>query len=580
MLSNTAVPKYYGQFRDAVLRGEIPVNEEISMQMNRIDERILDPRYYYDPAPVDAIIRFWDNELTLVDGSDWETLESFKIWLEDLYGWYYFVKKKIWVPSSEIEEGHYEYHIIKKRLTTKQYLIVGRGAAKSLYETGLHAYGLCCDNSTTNQITTSPTMRQSEEVMSPLKTALTRSRGPLFKFLTYGSKNNTTGADSEKQSLLPTKKGIENKLTNSLMEIKPLSIDKLQGMRCKYATLDEWLSGVIREDPIGAIEQGATKNNDYWIISVSSEGTIRNGVGDSIKMELRKILKGEYAADHISIWWYKMDSIEEIAYPELWPKCNPNIGITVSYETYQKDVERAEQVPAARNDILAKRFGIETEGFTFFFTYDEIIPHRQTSFDGMSCSMGCDLSQGNDFCAFTFLFPLSDGSFGIKTRCYITDLTLNKLALAMRVKYEEFIREGSLVILNGTLLNIEDVYTDLYQYIDEHNYDVSSVGYDPYNAKEFINQWCIDNGPFGVEKVIQGAKTETVPLGELKNLAEARMLIFDQSIFSFTMGNSIVIKDTNGNMKLLKQKYDAKIDSVAAAMDALVAYKLHKDNFM
>lgn len=574
-LSNTAVPTYYGQFREAVLRGEIPVCREISMQMNLIDDLIADKNIYYDEDAVEGWIKYCENELTLTDGGDLTLLDSFKLWAEDLMGWYYFVERSVFNPDT----GRYETKQVKKRLRNKQYLIIARGAAKSVYLSCHQGYNLNVDTSTTHQITTAPTMKQSEEVMSPLRTAITRARGPLFKFLTEGSLQNTTGSKANRVKLASTKKGIENFLTGSLLEIRPMSINKLQGLRPKVSTVDEWLSGDTREDVIGAIEQGASKLDDYIIIAASSEGTVRNGAGDTIKMELMDILKGDYINPHVSIWYYKLDSIEEVGQPEMWLKANPNLGKTVSYETYQLDVERAENAPAARNDILAKRFGIPMEGYTYYFTYDETIPHRRQNFQGMACSLGADLSQGDDFCAFTFIFPLRNGSFGVKTRNYITENTLMKLPLAMRTKYEEFMNEGSLIVLNGTVLDLTDVYDDLDQHIIDMDYDVRSFGFDPYNAREFVERWTSENSPFGVEKVIQGAKTESVPLGELKKLAEQRMLVFDESLMSFTMGNCITLEDTNGNRKLYKKRSDQKIDAVAAMMDAYVAYKLNKEAF-
>lgn len=575
-LSNTAVPKYYGQFRDAVMRGEIPVCREISMEMNRIDDLIANPGVYYDDKAVEGWIKYCENELTLTDGSDLNLLDSFKLWGEQVFGWYYFEERDIYNPKKH----RYETKRIKKRLTKKQYLIVGRGAAKSLYDSCIQSYFENVDTSTTHQITTAPTMKQAEEVMSPLRTAITRARGPLFKFLTEGSLQNTTGSKANRQKLAPTKKGIENFLTGSLLEIRPMSIDKLQGLRCKIATVDEWLSGDIREDVVGAIEQGASKLDDYLIIATSSEGTVRNGSGDTIKMELTDILKGEYIAPHVSIWWYKLDSVEEVADPDMWIKANPNLGKTVTYTTYQNDVERAEKAPASRNDILAKRFGIPTEGYTYYFTYEETLPvERKLNFDGFPCAMGADLSQGDDFCAFTFLFPLSRGEFGIKTRSYISELTYMKLQPAMRNKYDEFIKEGSLIVLDGTILDMFEVYEDLDKHIIDCEYDVRCFGYDPYNAKDFVARWESENGPFGIEKVIQGVKTESVPLGELKKLAEERLLIFDETLMSFAMGNCITLEDTNGNRKLYKKRYDQKIDNVAAMMDAYVAYKLNKDAF-
>ena len=579
MLSNTATPKYYGQFREAVIKGEIPVNREIAMEMVRIDQLIANPGIYYDDKAIDGFIQYCENELTLTDGSDLKLLDSFKLWAEQIFGWYYFVERSVYVPDPNGGVGHYETHSIKKRLTNKQYLIVARGAAKSMYGSCLQSYFLNIDTSTTYQITTAPTMKQAEEVMSPIRTSITRSRGPLFKFLTEGSLQNTTGSKANRQKLASTKKGIENFLTGSLLEIRPMRIDKLQGLRSKVNTIDEWLSGDVREDVVGAIEQGASKVDDYLIVAISSEGTVRNGSGDTIKMELQSILKGEYINPHTSIWYYKLDSIDEVAKPEMWIKANPNIGKTVSYETYQLDVERAEKAPAARNDILAKRFGIPMEGYTYFFTYEETIPHEKKDYWRMPCSMGADLSQGNDFCAFTFLFPLNDGAFGVKVRSYISSVTLYKLPGAMRIKYEEFIQEGSLVVLEGTILDMMDVYDDLEAFIAKKEYDVRSFGFDPYNAREFVERWQSENGVFGIEKVIQGAKTESVPLGELKNLSEERLLLFDEKLMQFTMGNCITIEDTNGNRKLYKKRYEAKIDNVAALMDAFVAYKLNKEAF-
>ena len=578
-LSNTAVPKYYGMFRDAVIRGEIPVCKEISMEMNRIDSLIANPGIWYDDEAIDGFIAFCENELTLTDGEDLNLLDSFKLWAEQLFGWYYFVERSVYVPSKDGHGGHYEKKLVKKRLVNKQYLIIARGAAKSMYNSCIQNYFLNVDTSTTHQITTAPTMKQAEEVMSPIRTAITRARGPLFKFLTEGSLQNTTGSKANRMKLAPTKKGIENFLTGSLLEIRPMSIDKLQGLRCKIATVDEWLSGDIREDVIGAIEQGASKNDDYLIVATSSEGTVRNGSGDTIKMELMEILKGEYSNPHVSIWYYKLDSIDEVADPDMWLKANPNLGKTVSYETYQLDVERAEKAPASRNDILAKRFGIPMEGYTYFFTYEETLPHRRRDYWNMPCAMGADLSQGDDFCSFVFMFPLPKEAFGIKTRNYITELTLNKLPLAMRQKYDDFMKEGSLIVMPGAVLDMMQVYEDLDNYISEVGYDVHCLGYDPYNAKEFIEKWQSENGPFGIEKVMQGAKTESVPLGELKKLSEERMLLFDEEIMTFTMGNCIVMEDTNGNRKLLKKRYDAKIDTVAAMMDAFVAFKLNREAF-
>lgn len=578
-LSNTAVPKYYGQFRDAVMRGEIPVNREIVMEMNRIDDLIANPGIYYDDEAVEGWILYCEQELTLTDGSDLYLLDSFKLWGEQVFGWYYFVERSVYEPAPSGRGGHYVTKMIKKRLINKQFLIVGRGAAKSLYDACIQSYFGNVDPSTTHQITTAPTMKQAEEVMSPIRTAIIRARGPLFKFLTEGTLQNTTGARANRTKLASTKKGIENFFTGSLIEIRPMSIDKLQGLRCKIATVDEWLSGDVREDVIGAIEQGASKLDDYLIIATSSEGTVRNGSGDTIKMELMDILKGDYINPHVSIWWYKLDSIDEVGMPEMWPKANPNIGKTVTYETYQLDVERAEKAPAARNDILAKRFGIPMEGYTYYFTYEETLPHRPRSYWGMPCAMGADLSQGDDFCAFTFLFPLANGCFGIKTRNYITSLTLMKLPAAMRVKYDEFMDEGSLIVLEGTVLDMMEVYEDLDKHISERGYDVRCFGYDPYNAQAFVDRWANENGPFGIEKVIQGVRTESVPLGELKKLSEERMLLFDESLMTFAMGNCIVMEDTNGNRKLFKKRYDAKIDAVAAMMDGFVAYKLNRDAF-
>ena len=578
-LSNTAVPEYYGFFRDAVLDGKIPVCKEISMEMNRIDQPIANPNIYYDPAKVEGWISFCEHELTLTDGRPLKLLDTFKLWGEEVFAWYYFVERSIYTPDDR--GGHYENKQIKKRLTNKQYLIVGRGAAKSLYDTCIQAYGLVVDTATTHQITTAPTMKQAEEVVGPFSTAISRARGPVFQFMTEGTLQNTTGNPMNRKHLASTKKGIENFFTNSLLEIRPLSINKLQGLRVKYATVDEWLSGDLREDPIDAIEQGAAKGDvpDYVIVATSSEGTVRNGAGDTIKMELMDILKGDYINPHTSIWWYKLDSVEEINRADLWIKANPNLGLTVSYETYQQEVEKAEKKPSARNDILAKRFGIPMEGYTYYFTYEETLPHKKRDFWQMPCSMGADLSQGDDFCAFTFMFPLSNGDFGIKTRDYISSKTLYKLPAAMRLKYEEFINEGSLIILEGTVLDMMEVYDDLDNYIEQSNYDVRAFGYDPYNAKEFVARWEHENGPFGIEKVIQGAKTESVPLGELKKLSEDRMLLFDQALMEFAMGNCIAVEDTNGNRKLLKKRYDQKIDAVAAMLDAYVAYKLNKESF-
>lgn len=579
-LSNTATPKYYGLFREAVLRGDIPVCQEVSMEMNRIDGLIANPAVYYDPDPVEGFIRFCEDELTLTDGSDLHMLDSFKLWAEEIFGWYYFIERSIYEPDKEHHGGRYVQKTIKKRLINKQYLIVGRSAAKSLYAACLQAYFLTVDTSTTHQIVVAPTMRQSDETLSPIRTAITRSRGPLFKFLTEGSLQNTTGPKANRMKLASTKKGIENFMTNSLMEPRAMDTDKLQGLRCKVATIDEWLSGDTREDVVGPIEQGAAKIDNYLIISTSSEGCVRNGSGDTIKMELMNILKGKVPSPHTSIWYYKLDDISEVGDPSMWIKANPNLGKTVSYETYQLDVERMEANPSTRNDILAKRFGIPMEGYTYFFTYEETRPLvRKRDYWQMVCSIGADLSRGDDFCAFTFLFPLSDGSFGIKTRCYITSVTLVKLQKAMRQKYEEFMQEGTLIVLEGTVLNMMEVYDDLAKHIEDNQYDVRSFGFDPYNAREFVDRWEKENGPYGIEKVIQGAKTESVPLGELKKLAEERLLLFDEQIMSFTMGNCITIEDTNGNRKLLKRRNEQKIDSVSALMDAYIAYKLNKENF-
>jgi phage terminase large subunit-like protein len=575
MLSNTAVPKYYGQFRDAVIRGEIPVCQEISLEMNRIDELIANPGVYYDEDAVEGWISYCEEEMTLTDGSDLHLLDSFKLWAEQVFGWYYFEERSVYDPDSK----KYVRKTVKKRLTKKQYLIVARGAAKSMYGSCHQSYGLNIDPDTTHGITTAPTMKQADEVLSPIRTAIVRARGALFKFLTEGSLQNTTGSKANRVKLASTKKGIENFLTGSLLEIRPMTIDKLQGLRCKYATIDEWLSGDIREDVIGAVEQSASKLDDYLIIAMSSEGCVRNGAGDDIKMELKAILKGEFKAPHISIWWYKLDSLEEVAKPDMWVKANPNIGKTVSYETYQLDVERAENAPQARNDILAKRFGIPMEGYTYFFTYEETLPHRKKDYWQMPCALGADLSQGDDFCAFTFLFPLKNGCFGIKTRSYISSNTLEKLPTAMRQKYDDFMKEGSLIVLDGIVLNMMSVYEDLDDYIISKDYDVLCFGYDPYNAQEFVERWGRENGEFGVVKVIQGAKTESVPLGELKKLSEERMLLFDEELMKFAMGNCIVIEDTNGNRKLHKKRYDQKIDNVAAMMDAWVAYKANLDAF-
>lgn len=584
-LSNKATPIYYGQFRDAVMRGEIPVNREISMEMNRIDELIENEGFYYDDEAINGFIDFCESELTLTNGEDLHLLDSFKLWAEQIFGWYYFIERSVYVPSPDGHGGHYERKRIKKRLVNKQYLIVARGAAKSMYASCIHSFFLNVDTSTTHQITTAPTMAQAEEVMSPIRTSITRARGPLYKFMTEGSLNNTTGSKADRCQLASTKKGIQNFLTGSLLEVRPMSIDKLQGLRVKVATIDEWLSGDVREDPIGAIEQGAAKeqgsaeNNDYLIVAISSEGTVRNGSGDTIKMELAEILKGEYYNPHVSIWWYKLDDIDEVANPEMWLKANPNLGKTVTYETYQLDVERAEKNPAARNDILAKRFGIPMEGYTYFFTYEETLPHRKRDFWKMPCSLGADLSKGDDFCSFTFLFPLSGGAFGVKTRNYITELTLMKLPAAMRAKYDQFMKEGSLIVMPGTVLDMMEVYEDLDNYIAQCEYDVRSFGFDPYNAREFVERWERENGPFGIEKVIQGAKTESVPLGELKKLAEQRLILFDEELMAYAMGNCITLEDTNGNRKLLKKRYDQKIDAVSAMMDAYVAFKLNREAF-
>jgi phage terminase large subunit-like protein len=578
-LSNTAAPVYYSRFRDAVLRGEIPVCNEISLEMNRIDALIDNPGVYYDEHAMDGYVSFCENELTLTDGSDLVLLDSFKLWAEQIFGWWYFVERSVYQPNSDGHSGHYVRKVIKKRLTNKQYLIVARGAAKSMYGSTIQNYFLNVDTDTTHQVTTAPTIRQSEEVLSPIRTAITRARGPLFKFLTEGSLQNTTGSRANRQKLASTKKGIENFLTGSLLESRPMSIDKLQGLRPKISTVDEWLSGDVREDVIGALEQGASKMDDYLIVAMSSEGTVRNGSGDTIKMELMKILKGEYINPHVSIWYYRLDDIEEVAHPELWVKAQPNLGLTVSYETYQLDVERAEKAPAARNDILAKRFGIPMEGYTYFFRYEETLPHSRQDYWSMPCALGADLSQGDDFCAFTFMFPLSSGEFGVKTRCYITSRTLMRLPNAMRLKYEEFLNEGSLQVLDGTILDMMEVYEDVDRYISESDYDVRAFGFDPYNAKQFVERWCSENGEYGVTKVIQGAKTESVPLGELKKLAEDRVLIFDESLMAFCMGNAIVLEDTNGNRKLLKTRYDQKIDAVSALMDAYVAYSVNRELF-
>ena len=578
-LSNTATPKYYGQFRDAVLRGEIAINKEIEMEMNRIDDLIRNPGVYYDENAVEGWIEYCENELTLTNGDDLKLLDSFKLWAEQIFGWYYFEERSVYVPSKNGRGGHYVKRSVKKRLTKKQYLIVARGAAKSMYASCIHSYFLNCDTSTTHQITTAPTMKQADEVMSPIRTSITRSRGPLFKFLTEGSLQNTTGSKATRMKLASTKLGIQNFLTGSLLEVRPMTIDKLQGLNSRINTIDEWLSGDTREDVIGALEQGASKNDDYLIVAISSEGTARNGVGDTIKMELMDILKGEYYAPHISIWYYKLDSVDEVSNPEMWIKANPNIGKTVSYETYQLDVERAEKVPAARNDILAKRFGIPTEGYTYFFTYEETLVHKRRDFWQMPCALGADLSQGDDFCSFVFLFPLSRGEFGIKTRNYITEKTMMKLPTAMRQKYDEFVNEGSLIVMPGTVLDMMEVYDDLDKHIIDKDYDVRCFGYDPYNAKDFVARWELENGSFGIEKVIQGARTESVPLGELKKLAGERLLLFDEKLMEFAMGNAITIEDTNGNRKLLKRRYEAKIDPVAAMMDAFIAFKINREAF-
>lgn len=578
-LSNTATPKYYGEFRSAVLRGEIPVNREISMEMNRIDGWILNPAIFYDDEAVEGFIRFCENELTLTDGSPLQMLDTFKLWAEEFFCWFYFTERSVYVPNPDGHGGRFVNKQIKHRMINKQYLIVGRGAAKSMYAACLHAYFLTVDPSTTLQVAVAPTMRQADEVMSPLRTAIARSRGPYFKFLTEGSLQNTTGSRAKRAKLQPTKKGIQNFLTESLLEVRPLSIDKLQGLRNKFSTVDEWLSGELREDPIGTLEQGASKIKDWGIVAISSEGTIRNGCGDSIKMELEDILKGNYVNPHVSIWYYKLDSIDEVGQPEMWLKANPNLGKTVSYETYQVEVERAEKVPATRNDILAKRFGIPMEGYTYYFTYEETLPHKHRDYWQMGCAMGADLSQGDDFCAFTFLFPLGSGAFGVKTRNYISSLTFMKLPAAMRQKYQQFMDEGSLIVMDGAVLDMMLVYDDLVQHIETVGYDVRCLGFDPYNAKDFIDRWQSENGPFGIEKVIQGAKTESVPLGELKKLAEERMLFFDEQLMTFAMGNCIALEDTNGNRKLSKKRSDQKIDAVAAMLDAYVAYKLNRDAF-
>ena len=584
-LSNTATPKYYGMFRDAVIRGDIPINNKIDLEMRRIDDLIANPGVWYDDKAVEGFIKFCETELTLTNGDDLHLLDSFKLWAEQIFGWYYFDKRSVYKPSPDGHGGHYVTKIIKKRLITKQYLIIARGAAKSMYASCIQNYFLNVDGSTTRQVTVAPTMAQAEEVMSPIRTAIIRARGPLYRFLTDGSIQNTTGSKAERVKLASTKKGIQNFITGSLLEVRPMSKDKLQGLKIKVATIDEWLSGDVREDVVGAIEQGASKeqgsaeNNDYLILAISSEGTVRNGSGDTIKMELDKILKGDYINPHVSIWWYRLDSIDEVANPDMWLKANPNLGKTVSYETYQLDVEKAEKNPSARNDILAKRFGIPCAGYTYYFTYEETLPHRKSEYWKMPCSLGADLSQGDDFCAFTFLFPLRDGAFGIKTRDYITETTLMKLPSAMRSKYEEFIKEGSLIVLPGTVLDMMDVYEDLDDHIIEREYDVRCFGFDPYNAKDFVERWEKENGPFGIEKIIQGSKTESVPLGELKKLAEERLLLFDEELMTYTMGNCIVIEDTNGNKKLMKKRYDQKIDAVAAMMDAYVAWKLNREAF-
>lgn len=578
MLSNKATPIYYGQFRDAVMRGDNPVNREIAMEMKRIDDLIADPRFYYDDQAINGFIDFCENELTLTDGSDYHMLDTFKLWAEEVFGWYYFVDRTVYVPSRDNHGGHYEIRKVKKRLTNKQYLIVARGAAKSKYASDIQAYYLAVDTSTTKQVTCAPTMAQADEIMMPIKTSIARSRGPLFRFMTQGSLQNTTGSKADRPKLAATKKGIENFLTGSIIEVKPMAIDKLQGLKPKVSTVDEWLSGDVKQDVIGALEQGATKLSDYLIIATSSEGTVRNGPGDTIKMELMSILKGEQYAPHISIWWYRLDDIKEVSNPAMWIKANPNIGKIVSYESYQRDVERAEVNPSTRNDILAKRFGIPMEGYTYFFTYEETKPHRPRNYWGMPCAMGADLSQGDDFCAFTFLFPLRRG-FGVKVRSYVTSRTMTRLSTALRLKYDEFIREGSLMVLEGSVLEMDEVYDDLDRFIEESEYDIRCFGYDPYNARHFVERWCQENGPYGVEKVIQGAKTESVPLGELKKLSEDRLLIFDEALMSFCMGNAMTLEDTNGNRKLFKKRYDEKIDNVASTMDAYVAYKLHADAF-
>lgn len=579
ILSNTATPKYYGEFKDKVLRGEIPVCENISMEMNRIDDLIRNPGIYYDPKPVEGFIRFCENELTLTDGADLHLLDTFKLWAEQIYGWYFYEDRSVYVPDKDYHGGRYERKRIKKRLIYKQVMILPRGAAKSMYAACIQAYGLLMDFSTTDQIVTAPTIRQSDETLSPIRTAIARARGPLMKFMTEGSINNTTGTKANRVKITPTKKGIENFITNSIIESRPMSIDKLQGARPKYATIDEWLSGDVREDVITAIEQGASKNPEYLIVATSSEGIVRNGPGDTIKMELMTMLRGEYYNPHVSIWYYKLDDIKEVADPSLWIKAQPNLGKTVSYSTYQMEVEKAENNPAVRNEILAKRFNLPMEGYTYFFTYDETVPHKKRDFWNMPCAMGADLSCGDDFCAFTFLFPLNDMTYGVKTRCYISELTMKKLPNALRVKYEDFLKEGTLIVLDGSILDMMTVYDDLDGFIQEHGYDVRSFGFDPYNAKEFVERWTQENGPYGIEKVIQGAKTESVPLGEIKRMAEERDLLFDESMMSFTMGNCITMEDSNGNRKLLKDRRDRKIDSVAALLDAWVAYKLHKEDY-
>lgn len=579
MLSNTAIPRYYGEFRDSVLRGDIPVNQKLSLEMNRIDYLISNPGIYYDDQAVNGWVRFCENELTLTDGSDFQMLDSFKLWGEEVFGWYYYVERSVYVPNENGHGGRYVNKRIKKRLTNKQYIITSRGSAKSLYDEFIHAYFLTVDTSTTHQVTTAPTMKQSEEVLAPFRTAITRAKGPLFQFMTEGSLQNTTGSRANRKKLASTKKGVENFLTGSLLEIRPMSIDKLQGLRCKVATVDEWLSGDIQEDVVGALEQGASKVDDYLIIATSSEGTVRNGTGDTIKMELNDILEGRYFNPHTSVFWYKLDSIDEVADPSMWIKAAPNLGKTVTYETYQLDVERAEKAPAARNDILAKRFGLPMEGYTYFFTYEETLTGKKRDYWGMPCSLGADLSQGDDFCSFTFLFPLQNSTFGIKTRNYITSLTLSKLPAAMRIKYEQFISEGSLIVMDGAVLDMMQVYEDLDKHITDLDYDVRAFGFDPYNAKEFVSRWEGENGPYGIEKVIQGSRTESVPLGEIKKLSEERMLHFDEEIMTFAMGNCVVMEDTNGNRKLMKKRYEAKIDCVAALMDAYVAYKNNRDMF-